>query len=212
MFKSTFSNIGLNFIKSFRLLPFLFLMLYAFTVPIIQGQGVVNVFSPSFTSLSGHHNDPFPFLDPINVPISKMTLLLDIGGMNQINPNGEATVFRNDSLSPAMVRNDTHFLLDPSQFTILSQDENENTMSATIQFHEPRVFDGSAFTIAQVVARDGHSASDGSWGSLRGTVTTPSGDVLELQSLVIIPEPATISLWLIMTAVMIPVLRKRTHP
>ena len=126
-----------------------------------------------------------------------MSLFLDISPMNQINPNGEATVFRTDSLSPVDVANDSHFLLDPSQFTVLQQSESTSIMSATVRFHTPMLL-GPINSVVQAVARDGHGATDGTFGTFRASVLTVGGDRLEARSFgSIIPEPNPLHLSLL---------------
>ena len=163
---------------------------------LLQAQGTIRILPHLETSLENHHNDTWPVFDPVDLPITEMSLFLDLNPMNQINPNGEKTVFRTDSLSPVDTRNDSHFLLDPSQFTILQQGESTAFMSATIRFHTPSLLP-RANSLVQVVARDGHTASDGSFATFRATVTTTEGFTIPLSNSVsIIPEPSSLELLL----------------
>jgi hypothetical protein len=126
-----------------------------------------------------------------------MSLFLDILPMNQINPNGEPTVFRTDSLSPVDVANDSHFLLDPSQFTIIEQSESTSIMSARIRFHTPMIL-APIDSVVQAVALDGHGAADGTFGTFRASVTTVNGQVLRVNSTgSIIPEPSSFHLFIV---------------
>jgi len=198
-----------NFIRITFLFPLVGLFLCASFL--VHAQSSIKTLPHFTTTLAAHHNDDFPIYGPVGVPITEMSLFLDIGGMNQINPNGASTVFRTDSLSPVMSRDDSHFLLDPSQFAIITQEENQNIMRATVRFHNPVIIEPTFHSIVQVVARDGHSASDGSFGSLTGTVTTVNGDILRIESYSIIPEPSSWLLYLTGLVVVLPVFKLRKH-
>ena len=170
------------------------------TLPVLAQQAL-QVFPATQNPGSPWHVDEFfMFVNASDVgrPIAVMTLDLFLSTMNQVNPNGTPTVFRTSALSPALVDLDSHFLLNPSQFTVVSQEESDFHLSATVQFTEPVVFaQAGGLVVAQAIAQYGHTTYpgiyDGSFGSfVAGGQFTDGGSCGG--GMIIIPEPAILTL------------------
>jgi hypothetical protein len=107
------------------------------------------VFLP--TPVPGHHIDEFSVYSPLGIKTLDATVL--INPMHQINPDGQATVF-SDGLSSSELLSDSHFVFDISSATVLLQFEDTTQIRARVEFNANFP---TSFTLAQIVAGDGHS-------------------------------------------------------
>jgi hypothetical protein len=162
----------------------------------LRAQAPLQVFSASNTAPVGYHVDEFEIgvsADDVNRPLQSLTLDLTLFGMNQINPGGAPTVFANSSLDPVFMSQDSHFLLDPSQFTVLTQEESDSRLAARIQFDSPVVFSAAgSLAVVQAVAKNGHANPDGTYGTFSYSGVFVDGGTFR-GGMAIIPEPSVSS-------------------
>jgi hypothetical protein len=155
------------------------------------------LYEPVLTTLPGFHTDVFGTSTQLdtNRPIQSMSLRLELHFMNQLSL-GLPTVFRPEVPS-ILVSNDSHFLLDPAQFTVLSTFEDDIVLQADILFTDPNVVFPSPFpNFVQAVAADGHVNPDGTNGTFSGSGRYQDGGTFQF-STSIIPEPSTLLLSLL---------------
>ncbi len=157
-------------------------------------QAPLSIFTAEGTTLPGFHTDVFGSLSPLdtNKPIASLSLRLELHGMNQLQANGQPTVFRTD-VSSTDVPNDSHFLLNPLQFTVLSSFEDGNLLQADIEFTTPVVFPSRFPMLVQAVAFDGHENPDGTFGTLTGSGRYSDGSAFRFTD-ARIPEPTSAAL------------------
>lgn len=167
-----------------------------------RSQEVLRLFSIVADPPSGFHLDSLDLTvgaDFVGKPIGTMDLHLYQTGTMQVNLDGGPTVFRTPSLSFLQIARDSHFLLDPSQFGIVSQDENSDGIHASIRFDKPVVFGtGRHLPIVQIIAGDGHcdprfGPNSGIYSSLDYSVTMVDGTSFG-GSVGFVPEPSNIAL------------------
>jgi hypothetical protein len=160
-------------------------------------QAELVLYEPESTTLPGFHTDVFDSGVPLdmNRPILSMFLELEFYGMHQVQLDGQPTIFRTD-LPATRVPNDSHFLLDPSQFTVQSAFEDDKFLLVDIVFTDPVVFPSPYPTFVQVVGVNGHENPDGTYGSFMGRGQYQDGGRFSF-GIAIIPEPSTLLLCLI---------------
>ena len=159
----------------------------------LRAQTPLQVFASSTAAPPGYHVDRFWIdVDPdfVNRPLRSLSLEVSLAGLNQLNPDGTPTVFASPSMEATVQAQDSHFLLDPTQFTVLSQNESGDRLSASISFEDPVVFDAPGrWNVVQAVARDGHVNPDGTFGSFSYRGAFMDGGTFA-SGFAIIPEPA----------------------
>jgi hypothetical protein len=164
-------------------------------------QSPLLLYEPENTDLPGFHTDVFFPLSPqdVNRPILSMFLHLELYGMKHVQLEDQPTIFRKD-LPATLAPNDSHFLLDPSQFTVLNASEDDKILQVDIMFTDSVVFPSPFPVLIQAVAEDGHENPDGSFGTFEGGGQFQDGGTFRFEY-AIIPEPSTLLLTLIALAV-----------
>jgi hypothetical protein len=197
--------------RSIRLLPLSIVLAACITQSEAQAQAPLSVFAPEATTLPGYHTDVFATDAPLDIskPIESLSLRLELYGMNQLQANDQPTIFRTD-VSPTDVPNDSHFLLNPTQFTVVSSFESGNLLEAEIVFTTSVVFPSPHPSLVQAVAFDGHENPDGTFGSLTGSGRYTDGSVFSF-SLVYIPEPNALALAVMCASICICVRQRRSQ-
>lgn len=168
----------------------------------IQAQELLRTFPIVADPPSGFHLDRMDLevgADFVGAPIKTMDLHVYQTQSLQVNLDGLPTAFRTPSLSFLQIARDSHFLIDPSQFEIVSQEENSDGIHASIRFDKPVVFGTEGhLPIVQIIAGDGHidprfGPIPGSIGGMEYSVTMVDGRSFS-GGFMFIPEPSSVAL------------------
>jgi hypothetical protein len=120
----------------------------------VSGQGGVYVYASAVfvsTPVPGYHIDEFSVVS--SVGIRSLDAQVVINPMNQIQPDGNLTVFP-VLLNSADLNKDSHFVFDTSSASILSQYEDTTQIRASVVFNANYP---TSFELAQIVAKEGHA-------------------------------------------------------
>jgi len=143
----------------------------AITTIALHAAAPLKVYPPSTSPPAGYHVDALGIdIIPgyLNRPIASMTLDVVLYGLSQINPGGVPTVFANSTMDSTLMAQDSHFLIDSAQISVLSQSESDKQMSASIVFNQDVVFSTQGrLPVAQAIGRNGHANPDGSYYDFR---------------------------------------------
>jgi hypothetical protein len=167
---------------------FLFLIVSLISNASLLAQSTLSVYASAVfvsTPVGGHHIDEFSVTSL--KPIQSLDALVHISPMNQIQVDGQPTVF--PSLLPVnLLTSDSHFVFDTSSATILSQSENTSEIQASVLFNANFP---TNFKLAQIVGANGHDPY----------IARISGKYVDGQSfsasVAFVPEP---SVWMLMAA------------